>query len=57
MELNELLEERNSILEDKKRIATLENEITKLNSNKAMQMTGSRLISGIDSDIKSKQEE
>lgn len=54
MELNELLEERNSILEDKKRIATLENEITKLNSNKAMQMTGSRLISGIDSDIKSK---
>lgn len=57
MELNELLEERNSILEDKKRITTLENEITRLNSNKAMQMTGSRLISGIDSDIKSKQEE
>lgn len=57
MELNELLEERNSILEDKKRITTLENEITRLNSDKAMQMIGSRLISVIDSDIKSKQEE
>ena len=56
MELNELLEERNSILEDKKRITTLENEITRLNSDKAMKI-GSRQISGIDSDIKSKQEE
>ena len=57
MELNELLDEKNSILEDKKRITTLENEITELNSDRAMQMTGSRLISGIDSAIKSKQEE
>lgn len=56
MELNELLEERNSILEDKKRITTLENEITRLNSYKA-RMIDSRLIPGIDSDIKSNQEE
>lgn len=56
MKLNGLLEERNSILEDNKRITTLENEITRLNSDKAMQID-SRLIDVIDSDIKSKQKE
>ena len=52
-----MLEERNSILEDKKRITTLENEITRLNSDKAMQMLSSSLTYVMDSYIKSKLEE